>query len=261
MIFFLFLFSIRLFADSADSSIRICDIPSPAGYERFRYPEGSFASWITSIPLKKGRIFSGNRLKSIQKSHTHLIDIDQGTGQLQCGTGGLYRLRAEFLYQKKDYLRISYRNSNGLISNYQWWLLGFRENTSCTGFIRDEAWARNDLKIHFSSFLKNYLAAKNREELDIDAEMTGFDDLIPGDFITGKSFSAPAVMLADKAVNRFTGDVIYLLIMSSTPNQDIHITADENNSELSPWYHLNRKLLSVPEYRFINPVFLRFIEY
>jgi hypothetical protein len=83
----------------------------PSGYTQIAAEAGSFSAWLQNLPLKP----AGTPAKTYQGKIAHtdkytgaIIDMSVGTQDLQQCADAVMRLRAEYLYQKKDYKGISF---------------------------------------------------------------------------------------------------------------------------------------------------------
>lgn len=96
------------------------DIPAPFGYTRVEAPEGSYAAYLRSLPLRekgtKVNLYTGGEANS-QYLSTAVIDQDILSNSEQCADVTM-RLRAEYLWQKGRYSEICFRNVNGQRMNY-----------------------------------------------------------------------------------------------------------------------------------------------
>ncbi|MBW1812482.1 MAG: hypothetical protein JRJ39_02070, partial [Deltaproteobacteria bacterium] len=84
-------------------------IEAPNVFERVKTKPGSFAEWLRRLPLKAKEkpvyLYNGKK-KLNQDAHFAVIDIDTGRRDLQQCADAVMRLKAEYLYSKKDYAAI-----------------------------------------------------------------------------------------------------------------------------------------------------------
>lgn len=100
-------------------------IPPPPGYHR-TIDNDPFSTWLRTIPLKKDRtvhLFNGT-LKRNQQAQFAVLDISVGHQDLQQCADAVMRLRAEFLYARKDYAAICFYTQQDVPLNYQEWAYG-----------------------------------------------------------------------------------------------------------------------------------------
>jgi hypothetical protein len=61
-------------------------------------------------------------------------------------------------------------------------------------------------------------------------------ELSVGDVFIQGGLPGHAVIIVDMAVNKNTGEKLFLLAQSYMPAQEIQILKNPNNSSISPWY-------------------------
>jgi hypothetical protein len=210
---------------------KISDIPLPSGYARINYPSDSFAEWLRNIGLKKDKavhLYNGS-LKNNQSAQFAVLDISVGKTDLQQCADAVMRLRAEYLYQKKDFDHIVFGDNGG--TSYQFHSPYSRVNFDSYLIRVFEMCGSASL----SKQLKNHVDVK---------------DIQPGDVFIRGGFPGHAVTVMDVAQNN-KGEKIYLLAQSYMPAQDIHVLVNPLNPELSPWYEVsNDSFIKTPEYVF-----------
>lgn len=228
--------------DTASDSERVVTrIKEPEGYTRVPVADNSFGSWLRRFPLKKGKpevhLFDGS-LKSNQRAHFAVLDIDQGTKDLQQCADAVIRLRAEYLYGQKKFDNISFHFTNDFPFAYKRWMEGSRvkvdgNRTSWTNPAR----VSNDASYKtFRSYLN--MAFSYCGTLSLSKELksvANVKDIKPGDvFIRGGS-PGHAVIVMDVAANG-EGKKVFLLAQSYMPAQEMHILKNPVNAQLSPWF-------------------------
>lgn len=233
----------------------------PNNYKRIDAPENSFASYLQSFPLKphnsKVYLFNGE-LKNNQNIHCAVLNIDIGKRDLQQCADAIMRLRAEFLFEQKQYQKIHFNFTNGFKANYSKWRSGFK--IKVVG--NQVNWTKTtDTQTTYKSF-RNYLTVvfSYAGTLSLEKELlpTEIKNLKIGDvFIQGGS-PGHAIIVVDMAINNI-GEKMFLLAQSYMPAQDIHVLKNLNNKKISPWYSAtNLQSLSTPEWRFTNDDLKRF---
>lgn len=80
-------------------------------------------------------------------------------------------------------------------------------------------------------------------------------------FIKGGS-PGHAVIVVDMAIEKNSGNKIFLLAQSYMPAQSIHVVVNPNNANISPWYSLNeiKTKLYTYEWTFTKNELMRFRE-
>jgi len=238
----------------AGSPSTIGTIPLPAGYKRIPAASGSYTGFLRSISLKKDKtvyLYHGGR-KSNQSAQYAVIDLDAGTKDLQQCADAVMRIRAEYLYHKKDYSAIRFSFTNGFDCDFNHYAQGYRlsiHGGRC-------AWVKKAAE--------SYAYLTFRQYLDVVYAYAGtkslhgaMKTLVPGAiqpgavFIQTRNPYGHAVTVMDMAVNTRTNDTIFLLSQSYMPAQDIHVLVNPDNDQLSPWYSVRGgRAVETPEWTF-----------
>lgn len=227
---------------------RISEIPIPAGYYRIEASEGSMAAYLRNLELNTDDntvyLYSG-RPKPNQNAQYAVLTMDVGSRDLQQCADAVMRLRAEYLYEQKDYQNIHFNFlSDGkprYYSNY----------------------AKGDYsRKKFRKYMDYIFAYANTASLL--NELQPVDDpksIRPGDvFIQKGRPYGHAVTVTDMAVNE-KGDILFLLTQSYMPAQSIHVLRNPVDSDLSPWYKvLPDSKIQTPEWAFYWKDLRRFVE-
>jgi hypothetical protein len=211
--------------------LKIGDIPLPNGFKRIQSPTGSFTEWLRNINLKKDKTvfkYDGTP-KFNQSAQFAVLDISVGKQDLQQCADAVMRLRAEYLYYKKDFPQINFTDNNGRSYSYQ------------PPYTRDR----------FDKYLLQVFgmcgSASLCKQLTRHIEMKNIE---AGDVLIRGGFPGHAVIIMDVAANE-TGKKIYLVAQSYMPAQDIHVLVNPADKSLSPWYEVNDDtLIQTPEYTF-----------
>ncbi len=213
----------------------------PEGYERIPLDEKSFGHYLRNLPLKPDGtdVFLYNGEPKANKVHAAVIDMEIGSLDLQQCADAVIRLRSEYLFARKLYGLIHFNFTNGFRADYAKWALGYRIDVK-----GDQVkWIRTDMTSYEYPVFRRYLDVvftyAGTYSLTQELVKAEYRDIQPGDvFIRGGS-PGHAVIVVDVAVNRASGQKIFLLAQSYMPAQDIHILINPSDPELSPWYLLN----------------------
>lgn len=228
----------------------------PFGYERYKHSKGTFAHWLQHLPLKPGNpkvfLFDGSP-KWNQQAHCYVVDIETGTKDLQQCADALMRLRAEYLYSNGKQDEIHFKYTNGAVVNYSKWKAGYMPVPQSGGMVK---WVSSSKAGPGYKKFKDYLIQvynyAGTHSLDKELTKIGFRKMEPGDIIIEGGFPGHGIIVVDMALNRETGEKLFLLAQSYMPAQDIQILRNPNNAKLSPWYSLDEidYILDTPEWEF-----------
>jgi hypothetical protein len=230
-------------------------IAPPPGFERESLTPGSFAEWLRNLPLKKGRpevrLYDG-RLKSNQDAHVAVVDIDTGPRDLQQCADAVIRLRAEYLFSRKDFADIHFNFTSGDAAHFVKWSEGFRPGV--TG--KRVRWAQtarpDDSYASFREYLNIVFAYAGSASLNQEMQQrTDALEVRAGDVFIEGGYPGHAVIVVDVAREARTGRRVFLLAQSYMPAQEIHILKNPASGSLGPWYDANiGQTLKTPEWTF-----------
>ncbi|CAN5754387.1 DUF4846 domain-containing protein [soil metagenome] len=208
----------------------INEIPLPVGYARLKYGNNSYATWLENLPLKPNKtvyLFNG-KPKQNQQAQYAVLNISVGKQDLQQCADAVMRLRAEYLYERKNYSSIIFKDNNG------------------TAYKFTPPYTRTN----FDKYLNRVFAMCGSASLAKQLKPEPFDLIKAGDILIKGGFPGHAVMVMDIAVNQ-QGKRIYLLAQSYMPAQDIHVLINPLDKKLSPWYMVDDEpTIQTPEYYF-----------
>jgi hypothetical protein len=210
------------------------DIALPIGYERIKYADSSFGSYLRSVYLKTDHtVYLYNGLKkNNQAAQYAVLDVSVGSKDLQQCADAVMRLRAEYLFRLKRYEEIIFYDNEKV--KYQ-----LNAPYSRTNF---DTYLQRVFGMCGSASLAMQLKPKQ------DLHTMEIGDV----FIRG-GFPGHAVIIMDMAQNE-QGEKIFMLAQSYMPAQNIHILNNPTNTEITPWYSINEidAYLFTPEYTFTN---------
>jgi len=194
-------------------------IAPPPGFERIGVAPESWGAWLRGLPMKAAGtpvlLFTG-AAKGRQDVHAAVIDIDVGTRDLQQCADAIMRLRAEWQFAAGRPRDIGFNYTDGKRRAF-----ASRRNT-------DYAALRKYMNLVFA-YAGTYSLERERKPVPL-AEMQIGDVFVKG------GFPGHAVLVADMAENKATGERRFLLIQSYMPAQDMHVLKNPANAGGSPWY-------------------------
>lgn len=210
-------------------------IAPPAGFERVEAAAGSFAAWLRGLPLKPGRpqvLLHDGRPKRRQDAHWAVVDMDVGRRDLQQCADAAMRLRAEYLYSRRDYPAIHFNQSDGR----PLYFLARGPDTSYRSFRK---------------YLDHVFTYAGSYSLEREMRRARPREMRIGDVFIQGGFPGHAVMVLDMAAEPGLGRRIFLLAQSYMPAQEVHILKNLKDPGLDPWYALESQgRLETPEWEF-----------
>ncbi|MDD5603560.1 MAG: DUF4846 domain-containing protein [Eubacteriales bacterium] len=236
---------------------------TPAEYKRMPLASGSFGEYLRELPLKphgtKVYYYDG-RLKS-PDVHEAVIDMDTGPRDLQQCADAVIRLRAEYLYARGEYDRISFNFTNGFRADYRTWLNGSRIRVEGN----EASWISQGKKLEGYDYFREYLdmVFSYAGTLSLSQEMLNIplSQMQPGDIFLKGPYPGHCVIVIDMAEDPLTGRKKFMLAQSYMPAQDIHILKNPANEQGDPWYDLDFGVqLETPQWNFTTDQLYRFRE-
>lgn len=240
----------------------------PKGYERQTYQQNSFQYYLTNFPLQdiSAKVYYFNGKEKENDVCVSVFDIDVGKKDLQQCADAIMRLRAEYLYAQKEYKKIHFNFVNGFNAEYDKWAQGNRvkivKNTTNWYKLAPAKGNKNQEDYSyktFSAYLELVYSYAGTLSLAKEMKKIALENLEIGDvFIKGGS-PGHAVIVVDMAINKNTGNKIFMIAQSYMPAQSIHLLINANDKNNSPWYDLSDmdKLYS-PEWTFEKTDLKRF---
>lgn len=224
----------------------------PDAYER--KPSAGFGEYLRNLPLhndgKDVLLYDGTS-KNRQDVHAAVLKVDVGDKNLQQCADAVMRLRAEYLYSKRQYDKIHFRFTNGFNAEFDKWQQGYRIVVRGN----DVTWAKDsrcdDSYSSFRKYLDMVFTYAGTLSLSRELMPVTLSHIAPGDvFIHGGS-PGHAVIVVDVAVS-VNGEKLFMLAQSYMPAQEIHLLKNFQNPQLSPWYGLKECTDNVytPEWTF-----------
>lgn len=231
----------------------IKEIPTPQGFVRDALVSDSFALYLRNLPLKKDkevRLHNGE-LKGNQNAQYAVVNMDIGKRDLQQCADAVMRLRAEYLYQQKQYDKIHFNFTSGARANY----VDYAEGSRAVVLNNQVRWAKTAKKSYdyktFRKYLNLVFTYAGTQSLNKELEKINLDEISPGDVFIQTGFPyGHAVTVVDVATDTATGLKAFMLSQSFMPAQEIHILKNpaKNND---PWFYTDfKKDLVTPEWTF-----------
>jgi hypothetical protein len=221
-----------------------------AGYRQVEVAPGSFGAYLQGLHLKPAGTHTMTYTGSIARTDPYtaaVIDMSIGSQDLQQCADAVMRLRAEYLYQQKNYKAIAFNFTSGFKCDYIHYADGYR--------YANERWLLRAKKDYtYPTFLRYMtLVFSYAGTLSLQKELkpvTNPDDIKAGDvFIRGGS-PGHCFIVMDVAVNA-TKKKQFLLAQSFMPAQNIQILQNG-----SPWFSLGA-VAAIPYGELVDAKYLK----
>lgn len=217
-------------------------IDAPFGYTRVRVNAEGFGAYLRTLPLKPAGslvTYYNGETKPNNNIYVSVVDMPISDRNLQLSTDSVMRLISEYLYSKKEYDRIVFHADKQPLS-----FVDFAHND----FTQDK----------FNQYMDYVMEEVNTPSFCADLKSIPLRDIKIGDIFVQNSLpNGHAVIVVDMVENR-KGEKLVLLAQGFYPAQEIHLLANPNQDELSPWYLIKEGNLLTPEWRFMSTDLMRF---
>lgn len=215
---------------------------TPPEYMRTGIEPNSFEEFLRTLRLKPEGAqvkFYDGKVKPNNNIYVSVVDLPISTKNIQTNSNAVLRLKAEYLFQQKQYEKLVFKTKNNKHS-----------------FIE---FANGDQsKEKFLEFLDVVMDEINTTDFCKQLVSIKINDLKIGDVFVQKNIpNGHAVIVVDIAVNK-QGQKVFLLAQSFSPAQEIQILSNPTRDDLSPWYELKEGPLLTPEWRFMTSDLMRF---
>ena len=231
---------------------------APDGFSRISVANNSFGAHLRQLPLKpQGSLvkhFDGTT-KQNYEVYEAVVDLPIGKRNLHQCADAVMRLKADHLYQTKQFDKIHFNFTNGFRVDYKEWMKGRRvvikgnktywNNRNAPSNTQKDYWKYMELIFSYAGTL-----SLNKELKPVDVKNMKIGDV----FIQGGS-PGHAIIVVDMVKNESTGKTKFLLAQSYMPAQEIQILKNPKNND-SPWYDLEfGDVLNTPEWTFYKSVY------
>lgn len=214
----------------------IADVPVPKGFERVEAESGSFGAYLRGLPLKganqRVQLYTGGEAK-YQILNYAVVDLPLLNNWEQCADVCI-RLHAEHMYGNGQYDKISYKDVNGKPLKY----VGGKKRSSLESFLK-----------------KTYGMASTYSLSRFLESRSNLRDLQPGDVFVYPARNGAkyghAVMVADVARNKKTGETAFMVVEGNTPARNIHLMRNFMHP-FSPWFYVDgdEKVIRISPFKY-----------
>lgn len=236
----------------------------PAGFAREPAAAESFPAYLRRLPLKAHgepvRLYDG-RIKANAGVYAAVVDLPVGRRDLHQCADAVMRLRAEYLFAQRRFDEIRFRFASGFRAEYSRWRRGERIAVSGNSARWAAGGERGDGPRSFWRYLETVFAYAGTASLARELERAPAGGPRGGDVFIQPGHPGHAVIVVDAAVDRASGQRVFLLAQSYMPAQEIQILENPVDPRLSPWYPAAfGAVLVTPEWTFKASDRMRFAE-
>ena len=236
-------------------------VNSPVGYKRVNYPKTSFENYLRNYKLKP----DGSKIINYDESeyfwqggHIGILEIPVPQNGLQQCADALIRIRSEYLWDQNRKDEIGFNFTSGHYCSWIQYAKGYRPKINGNK-VKFNQIARADYsKENFFKYLNLIYTYSGTLSLYNELESVDDSDLKIGDMLIKGGSPGHIVMICDEVINP-QGKKLFLLLQGNTPAQSVHLVKNLENSNISPWYELQKNaVIPVSNYTFSNSKFVRF---
>ncbi|MEN7550695.1 DUF4846 domain-containing protein [Rapidithrix thailandica] len=237
-------------------------INPPEGYQRAEVKDSSFARYLRQLPVKPHGsevLYFNGKTKPNRDVYEAVVALEIGSKDLHQCADAVMRLRAEYLWQNKQYDKIHFNFTNGFRVDYSKWMQGNRIVVKGNKVSWTSKYAPSNTYRDFWKYMETIFSYAGTYSLSKELHATGIEELKAGDVFIQGGFPGHAVMVVDRAIHPQTGEKVFLLAQSYMPAQEIQVLKNPQDPDISPWYPSDfGEILYTPEWTFKKADLKRF---
>ena len=228
--------------------------PTPEGFERVALESNSFGNYLRSLPLKPKNspvLYYNGQQKLNANVYSAVIDLPIGKRDLHQCADAIMRLRAEYLWENKQYDKIHFNFTNGFQVDYLEWSKGRRIiiDGNKTYWDDGSSVASTDYN-SFWDYLELIFSYAGTASLEKEMKPIEISAMQIGDVLIQGGYPGHAVIVVDMCENKKTGQKKYLLAQSYMPAQELQILKNPKYRDGNSWYDLENDVIQTPEWIF-----------
>ena len=257
--------------EKSDSSITIVNknadkiasrFNTPESFQRIKVRDNSFGKHLRNLHLKPhgaSVLYYNGSKKPNNGVYDAVVNLPIGNRNLHQCADAVMRLRAEYLYSQKQYDKIHFNFTNGFKVSYSEWIKGKRIVVKGN----KSYWVKKAEPSNTHKDLENYLQViytyAGSLSLSKELKSVQLKEMQIGDVFIQGGTPGHAIIVMDMAINKNTGEKLFMLAQSYMPAQEIQILTNPENKKISPWYSLEfEDILNTPEWTFYANDLMRF---
>ena len=204
---------------------KVGDINPREGFRRVKLAKGSFGEYLRNLPLADdwtGYYYNGQKVED-QFGIYAVIDRNIGNRDLIQCADAVMLLRAEYLYYQKRYSEIHFNSVSGKQMNYTDYVKG------------DYSYDK------FRKYIDYVAAYASTLSLEKELKPRKIEDIQVGDVLIVGGAPGHAMIVVDMAMDQ-EGNRSLLFAQGMMPAQSIHVAANTEHKEDTPWYMIDKYL-------------------
>lgn len=212
----------------------------PDGYATHYYNGGEKRNKVAAGVLKYDLV--GSFSKGVEKP-----------SDLQQCADACIRLRAEYLWEKKMYDQIHFKNAPGFVFSYKKWAEGYRVHFDKKW---NASWSKDAGVDYGYTTFRKYLSLVfmycGTATLAKELQKVKPTEVQPGDILILGGSPGHALTVMDVERNKKTGKIRVMFSQSYMPAQEIEILANSGDGN-SPWFEIDltkSSVIETPEWDF-----------
>ena len=239
---------------------KVSTIVPPPGF--VRYEADGYGTYLRNLPLKRPGspvlLYNGAE-KGYQDGAYAVVDMEIGDKDLQQCADAVMRLRAEYLWNTRQYDKIHFNFTSGFRADYVTWAKGYRIKVSGNNVSWYKSAEEDYSYPAFRKYMDIVFMYAGTASLSKELVKADLSDLKIGDIFIVGGHPGHAMVMVDLAVDKF-GNKAIMVAQSYMPAQDIHIVTNLSGQSKTPWYIINDKTsdISFPEFHFSMDQIKRF---
>lgn len=235
---------------------------APDGFVRLEVEPGSFAEWLRHLPLAPAGtpvLLHDGREKADQSDAAAVVDIDIGGADLQQCADAIIRLRAEYLFSRGAFADIAFDFTSGDRYRFQSYTEGI--TPAVAGSKVSWRQGRRNGASHASMRRWLDIVFTYAGTMSLSRELTPVASLSNaeiGDALILPGSPGHSVLIVDMATDAATGRTAVLLAQGFMPAQSVHLLANLDEADSSPWFLLGGEHVVASRWVFTSDRLRRF---
>lgn len=198
------------------------------------FPDGSWQLFLQNLPARPGKVvdYTGAPINN-QNKHVAVLNYDVGKRDLQQCADALMRLRAEYLFQQRQFDQIRFHFTSGQLYSWKDYCRGLQPRIRGSRVQFETGGPRKQNYTSLRAYLDIVYAYAGTQSLYRELKPAGRFEV--GTIIITPGSPGHCCIIVDEA-KRIDGKRVFKLAESYMPAQSIYIL--KNPLDGSPWHEL-----------------------